>query len=1080
MALGGLTRRRIAVGVVAILLLVPLVFVRAINSPKYQSRVLQFVSEHSPWRVSVQSLYFSLWDSSLTVTGLDMFQKRTQHHLQAGTLSIQLNPWLATIAQLGVRSFQGENILLDLSHGNPPGPKNSERLDWSRILLLKNLKISRAKFEGITVLLPKNKQIRARSLGMSFIPTIFRQINLTLNLKEVEYQDGDVITATMDKLYLRGDTNVSNWRDAAPYVDDIKGELRVDDVQWGDNIINFLRTQVAYNDLRFETHDLDVLFNAHEVTGGGFLDIKREKYAVTVDIPQPIEIRESMDESMAISLGGTIQGHVHVEGDKFGFAKGTGKFDVAMTQVPKKSMGTSVPLQITAKGNWAKDVMTIEPSTIKILDGAIQLSGKVDLATPNMNLPFTVHNVPLAPVFGRFNDENFYPINGVATGQGTIRGWDKTFVVDGVADVTNAGYLLMVTERAHVTVKATTDKLNLNGDIFQRGRASGRCDMSIAFNHNGGKGTAVLDLKASLDHHDLAPTMAAYAWTGIANATFEIRGPTAHYVATGKATVTDGTFQSIPYKSLTTVAHLVPLRIDFDNTVLEVPRLPVYNFTQPITMRFSPGMFNFDGHPLPNLSLKGRYRYVGKVWQLDEIAYTDRQNPDWRVVLAGTSSNGNLNLHVHGTADASALNIMRETFRDVTGPAAIDMHLSGVAGNPSIVGSIAMHDNTLLLRSSPYRAENLQGTLRFTGHEMSFDNVRGAIEDGTLTVGGAANFDHYKIGNFNLHLIGKDIRYAAMGGSLRLEMDTDIVWSGNPAHSLLSGDMLIQDGLYTKDFNIFDQLTGGRIQRSATQTNFEEGSSAMGLNLRIRNNGEIRVRNNAASVALGADVSVTGTEAKPVVTGSIQTEDGILTYVGLRFNISRGLVEFRGNLDNPYIEFVGERDMYSSSEQNYVVSLTLTGPLNNLKYDLSSSPPQDRASLISLLMTGATPEELRNRPGSSPSGSQYAAGQVGAALAQPVASAIHLDTVRLESGITTSLLNNTVSPTATPGAQRLYLGKRISDRLNLAFSTDVGGSNPQQSIVAEYLLTDYLLLKGGQNSNQNFGFNFTLRFRERE
>jgi translocation and assembly module TamB len=254
----------------------------------------------------------------------------------------------------------------------------------------------------------------------------------------------------------------------------------------------------------------------------------------------------------------------------------------------------------------------------------------------------------------------------------------------------------------------------------------------------------------------------------------------------------------------------------------------------------------------------------------------------------------------------------------------------------------------------------------------------------------------------------------------------------------------------------------------------------MALNLRIRNNGEIRIRNNAANVTLSANAVVTGTDAKPVVVGAIQTEDGILTYVGLRFNISRGIVEFRGSLENPYIEFVGDRDMYSSSDQNYIISLTLMGPLNNLKYDLSSSPPQDRASLISLLMTGATPEELRNRPGTSPSGGQYAAGQAGAILAGPLASAFRIDTIRLESGTTTSLLNNTVSPTASPSAQRLYLGKRLSERLNLGFSTDVGGSNPQQSVVAEYLLTDYLLIKGGQNSNQNFGFNFTLRFRERD
>ncbi len=1077
--MGKLTRRRIAVTLVAILILVPLTCFRALNSPRFQTRVLQFISDHGPWQITVKSLVVSLWDGRVTVTGFDMLQKKAQHHLHADSLNIQINPWAAVIGQLGVREILGGGITLDLSHGSSPGPKDSKRLDWSRILLLKNLKIARMRLEDISVLLPNDKVLRARSVGLAFVPTLLRQINLTVNVKEVEWQMGDVITTTADKFYLRGETNVSNWRNAAPYLNDIRGLLKVDDAIIGGNTVNYLRTHIGYEDLRFILNDFDMLLNTQQILGSGKLDLERQRYAATIEIPQPVEIHETFSFEKAINLGGFVQGKINVEGEKFDLKVGRGKFDIAVTQIPRKTQATQIPLQVSAKGAWNSGQMTVEPSIIKIQEGTIQISGKVDLAGPHLNLPFSIQNIPLPPVFGRFNDESFHPISGTATGQGIIKGWGPTFLVDGVADVANAAYLPMVTERAHVLVKATRDKLTLNGDIYQGGRASGRCDMALTFSHNPGKGTDILDLRASLDHHDLGPTMKALDWRGIATANYEIRGPTRRYTATGKATVTDGNFSSIPYKSVTTTVRMVPHEVVFETATIEVPRLSPLTLTRPITLRFSPGTFAFDGHPTPNLSLKGRYRYAGKVWQVDEIAITDRQHDDWRVVFSGTSANGHLNARVRGIADAALLNIMRETFRDVTGPAAIDAQLQGPAGNPSVNGTITMRDNTLLLRSSPYRAENLQGTLRFSGHEIRFDNVHGEIEDGNFQLGGITHFDRYAITKFDLRFTGKDIRYAAMGGALRLEMDTNLTWTGSPGRSVLSGDMAIQDGLYTRNFNVFDQLTSGR-QRPAPTAAAEQGSAALGLNLKIRNNGEIRIRNNAGNVVLGANVTVAGTEAKPVVVGSIQTEDGTLNYVGLRFAIVRGLVEFRGNLDNPFIEFVGERDMYSSSDQNYVVNLTLTGPLNNLKYDLSSSPPQDRSSLISLLLTGATPEELRNRPGAAVVGSQYAAGQLGAALAAPLASAIRLDTIRLESGVTTSLLNNTVSPSLTPSSQRLYLGKRLSDRLNLAFATDIGGVNPQQSAIAEYLLTDYLLIKGGQSSNENFGFNFTLRFRERE
>lgn len=1070
--IGKLTRRRIAVAIVALFLLTPLIIGRALNSPRFQNAMLGLVAQHTPWKVAAQKIQFSLWDASLTVDGLDMLQQKTQHHLQVGHLQIRLNPWAATIAQLGVRSLEGDSIVLDLSHGAPPGPKDSKRLDWSRILLLKNLKISRAMFTGITVLLPNNKQIRTRSVGLAFVPTLLRQINLTLNIKETELQSGDVITTSVDKIYLRGETNVSNWQNAAPYINDIEGNLKVDEAYLGENQFDYIRTTIHYKDLRMEVNDLDMLVNTKQITGKGFLDVRAQKYQAHIDIPQPIEIRQDWDKTKAISLRGTVQGKIHVEGEKFDLKEGNGKFNIDITQVPGKSLGTTVPLQVVAKGHWEKGILTIDPSTIKIQDGIIQLSGKVDLDPKNMNIPLTLRNVPLAPVFGRFNDESFHPIAGVANGQGVIRGWGKGFVVDGTADVTNAAYTPMVTERAHVAVKATSDKLTLNGDVYQGGRVSGRCDMSVAFSHQEGKGTDILNLKASLDHHNLAPTMKTFDWMGIATATYEIHGPTGRYTATGKATITDGKFSGIPYKSVTTTVRMIPKQVVFEIATLDIPRLPVTTFSQPITLKFSPGMFTFDGRPTPQLSLRGKYRYVGKVWHLDEIAYTDKQHADWRLVLSGTSSNGNLNVRVRGIADAAHLNLMRETFRDVTGPAAIDGTLHGPAGNPSAIGTVTLKDNTLLLRASPYRAEELQGTLRFNGHELRFDNVRGAIEDGSFTLAGAARFERYSISNFDLKFSGKDIRYAAMGGPLRLEMDTELTWTGTPKKSMLSGDMIIQNGLYARNFSIFDQLTGSRTPPVVAVKTIEAEQS-LGLNLRIRNAGEIRIRNNAANVTLSADIHATGTEARPHVVGIIQAEEGTLNYVGIRFNIARGLVEYRGDLDNPYIEFVGDRDIYSTTDQNYLVTLTLSGPLNNLKYDLSSSPPQDRASLISLILTGAP-------PGAGISGSSYAAGQVGAALAAPLASALYLDTVRLETGTTTSLLSNAVSPAATPGAQRLYLGKRLSERMNLAFSTDVGGTNPQQSVVAEYTLTDYLLIKGGQSSNQNFGFNFTLRFRERE
>jgi hypothetical protein len=59
------------------------------------------------------------------------------------------------------------------------------------------------------------------------------------------------------------------------------------------------------------------------------------------------------------------------------------------------------------------------------------------------------------------------------------------------------------------------------------------------------------------------------------------------------------------------------------------------------------------------------------------------------------------------------------------------------------------------------------------------------------------------------------------------------------------------------------------------------------------------------------------------------------------------------------------------------------------------------------------------------------------------------------------------------------MGKRLSDRLSLEFIADINADDAAQTIRAEYLLTDFLLLKGENSASLKYRFAVSLRFRER-
>ncbi|MBI2974165.1 MAG: translocation/assembly module TamB domain-containing protein, partial [Deltaproteobacteria bacterium] len=62
---------------------------------------------------------------------------------------------------------------------------------------------------------------------------------------------------------------------------------------------------------------------------------------------------------------------------------------------------------------------------------------------------------------------------------------------------------------------------------------------------------------------------------------------------------------------------------------------------------------------------------------------------------------------------------------------------------------------------------------------------------------------------------------------------------------------------------------------------------------------------------------------------------------------------------------------------------------------------------------------------------------------------------------------------------KIYVGKQLTDRLKFEFRTDINTEDAQQTMLAEYSLTDFLLLKGERSAEQMFKFNISLRFEER-
>jgi autotransporter translocation and assembly factor TamB len=229
----------------------------------------------------------------------------------------------------------------------------------------------------------------------------------------------------------------------------------------------------------------------------------------------------------------------------------------------------------------------------------------------------------------------------------------------------------------------------------------------------------------------------------------------------------------------------------------------------------------------------------------------------------------------------------------------------------------------------------------------------------------------------------------------------------------------------------------------------------------------MEIKNNAGEIFLNLNVDVGGTRARPTITGSIDTQEGFVNYLGLSFDITRGFVEFRGGGSEPYLEVYAEKEV-----RTYNVNLTLYGPVDNLKLDLSATSPYgplEKRDVVSLILFGSTEQERElSRRSTGQFGATMAASGVAGVIGGPLSRFAHLDTFRLEA-----------ADAESSGVSKLNVGKEVSDRLTVQFATDIGVDNAVQTFAAEYLITDNLLIKGQRSTDSNYKMSGILRFRLR-
>lgn len=427
---------------------------------------------------------------------------------------------------------------------------------------------------------------------------------------------------------------------------------------------------------------------------------------------------------------------------------------------------------------------------------------------------------------------------------------------------------------------------------------------------------------------------------------------------------------------------------------------------------------------------------------------------------------GPLDFRIDGSVPLAAIGPFTGGLSDFQGLAGFSGTIEGTAGNPGFRGEIRLEDLGMTVLSLSERIREVRGSIEIAGERVLFREVRGFLEDGPFRLEGTLDFREFRPDRADLRLEGRNLPFL-VPGTLQAVLNGDLALRGTSRESALTGSVTLVNGLYYKKMEM-DLKSLFTARRSVSPQQEREALPFLenvAFNVALRRQGAFLVDNNVASLAALPDLQLGGTWRNPVLSGQVTVPSGTVTYRDRTFTITQGTLDFSDPHEiDPVLDMAGRIQV-----REWLITLEISGRMDNLKFVLSSDPAEEDQDILSLLLFGKTTRELAGGDGGTPaSPEEMLARLVASTFSGRVRELTGLDVFEVQPGST----GNGVS-----GAGFLLtVGKRLTRRFSIEYSVGTSDGEAVQEAAGEYRLLEDLLLRGFQNDRGVYGGEIQLRF----
>ncbi|MGM0472488.1 MAG: translocation/assembly module TamB domain-containing protein, partial [Bacillota bacterium] len=288
--------------------------------------------------------------------------------------------------------------------------------------------------------------------------------------------------------------------------------------------------------------------------------------------------------------------------------------------------------------------------------------------------------------------------------------------------------------------------------------------------------------------------------------------------------------------------------------------------------------------------------------------------------------------------------------KETTGTGNANLEVKGTLEDPDLNGSAEVIAGSFSYPILDRKISNLNGKVEFNNNQLLIPELTGYYGSGNFSGSGEITLDGLNIAQYDLQLQGDEIAFEH--GSWQGINDLDITITGTRLKPKFAGTIQAYDTEFELPVDWPKFSTGKGKDDSGAEIKPQ-------LDLTITPEDNVRVVNDQIYILVQrGELDLITVEDEIVLRGQLNSNTGRFTYYNTEFEMEEGRAVFQQYDYIPTLEIEAETEIYDSAiaedESNtarpyHTIYLGLTGPANQLNYQLDSDSNLTEEEIISLL-----------------------------------------------------------------------------------------------------------------------------------